>query len=175
MPPPRVQKTQLTSGCSAVSGKTSAKSTNCLRAGWPFRVVPKFDVRELGIYSPFSSVSGCRLLLKGGMTLDKVMSPFSWVIPKEGWQLNAVYRLPPGPEAGEAGPSREACLKFHMASHWQHSEHHCLCFGSHMVEWGSSLRLTFGSHSLAAVTGKGVFWQSQVESLVFSPILELRI
>ena len=91
---PREPAYQLTSGCSAIANKASAEPTKCLKAGKALQGCPKLEVRELGIYTPLLSVTGCGLSLEGGMTLGKLSS--AEAVPKEGWRLKAVCRYLPG-------------------------------------------------------------------------------
>ena len=72
---------QLTSACSAVSVKTSAKSTKMFESWMALQNCPEFDMREPGICSPVSTVIGCRSSLEGGMTLGKFSS--AEAIPEE--------------------------------------------------------------------------------------------
>lgn len=54
--------------------KASAEPTKCLKAGKGLQGCPKLEVRELGIYTPLLSVTGCGLSLEGDTTLGKLFS-----------------------------------------------------------------------------------------------------
>lgn len=138
------------------------------KPGWPFRVV-EFEVREQGICTLVSSVVGCGLTLGKGKTSGKLSSVEA--VPKEGWQLKAVCRHHLSTWGSKS--FRRSFHQFHMASP----------FAAPLALLGREpndrVKFKFVSglwlSSFGNCTGKGVFWQSQMDSLVFSLSLELRL
>lgn len=94
-PPP---KSPLTSpSLAAVQSQIGSplKPWSVWNLGWPLRVVGSV-VRELGTYTPASSVAGCGLPLGGGKL------SLAEAITKEGWPLKAVCRHHPSPSRSKS-------------------------------------------------------------------------